>query len=174
MRADEHDARQDSPDPQSLHTDQHADQHADQHTDQHTDQHNVLSALYNAMTTHGIAAVRKPLSIEVVQRHETGFTQYEVVPWSADPGVPVLYLTSFEQTMDNGFEVARPMQLAKFRAGVDPYVAQWLTPTEHPLTMAPTWFLHPCRSRDWLEATGGSWWLWLQYFGGAVGLQTVN
>lgn len=131
----------------------------------------LVQNLHAEMLAHGLpVSLLHDNSIRLVENYEGGYTQYDVIPWAADPEVPVLYMLSFEERKEDGFDVTRPTTLHAYRTRLDPYFAQWITPTEHPLTGMPTWFVHPCHTREWLKEIGGSWWLWFQYVGAGTGI----
>lgn len=119
---------------------------------------------------------------------------YSVVPWPADPDVPVLYLTLY--TDERPATPAEAICLLNIEAEFAP----WISPVEHPITGLPALSVHPCRTRDWLRDVAGSsaadgprgnvtvssvdtertnatltargdWFLWLQYFGHGVGIR---
>lgn len=124
-----------------------------------------MHSLCKQLQKNGVSADLLERGIRVHQISATAAATFEIYPWGADPRVPVLYFTHF---VDDGVE--RPASVEETRNLVDRSVRDWISPTEHPVTGLRTLFLHPCNTLEWLEDTGGDWWLWLQCIGPLVGM----
>lgn len=107
-----------------------------------------------------ITCVRQPGVLKIIQEQPSAI--YDVIPWAADPNVPVLYFQFYEGEL--------PLHHRKVTDLLSSESQQWATQTMHPIYKLPVMHFHPCQTQEWFNATGGDWLLWLQYFGRCAGL----
>lgn len=129
--------------------------------------HDRLAHLASDLNIHGVQATYRGSHVEFLQPVEGGYVVGDVVPWRADEELPVLYFVLYLETPEG---MVRPATAAQFHQAVQSENSEWVSATEHPLTGLPCLFVHPCHTRNWLDATGGSLWLWIQHFGRVAGL----
>ncbi|CAN6629379.1 hypothetical protein TRVA0_012S00958 [Trichomonascus vanleenenianus] len=112
-----------------------------------------------------------------------GNAVYHVVPWNIDPHVPVLYLSYYHEDGRLVTDVSIVMKELRINFDEDGEVRNQygslisLSQTEHPIFGYIAFYLHPCRTRDFLDemntttSSSDSLFLWLQAFGRYLGLQ---
>lgn len=108
---------------------------------------------------------REPV-IEIVNYDPN--VNYYIIPWSADPSVPVLYFMVYDDEYHAVVDLDTAARLIK----ADPDVVPFISHTEHPVSNLPCYFLHPCHTKDLLSELGGpdQYFLWLSGVGSKIGL----
>lgn len=104
--------------------------------------------------------VRQSGILKIIQEEPCGI--YDIIPWAADPKVPVLYFQLYEE--------GSPLHPGKILEKIPEEARKWASQTMHPISNLPVMHFHPCQTQEWLSITGGDWLLWLQYFGRSAGL----
>jgi ubiquitin-like-conjugating enzyme ATG10 len=125
---------------------------------------------------------QQQLYIEINQEQGRIRGIYYVVGWTADPDVPVLYFNAYEndQLITDIDVIYHTLVPKVYQSSVYGSITQG----EHPILGYPSFFIHPCQTKELLKVLtidrckqavdSDVLYTWLQTFGSIVGLKLLN
>lgn len=125
----------------------------------------MLADLADQLRNRAVEFKQTDNAIDIIQYQPN--VVYTIVPWAADPEIPVLYFSVY----DDDSAAVTTFETVVDVIGANEDVQKFISLCEHPITGLPCFFLHPCNTKQMLGELGqDKYILWLAGVGRTIGL----